>query len=342
LIAELANVSIGTVDRVLHDRPGVAKKTKEKVLKVIEQLNYQPNILARRLVSKKKYVFAVLMPIPTEDNPYWEIHEKGIKKAEIEISPFGINIERLSYSQDDRDSFLVQVDKIIKGNYDGIMTIPFHIPETLTLVQHCKENDIPCVFFDTKIHDPSILTFIGQDAFKSGYFGGKLVSYLLSENESVLIANINTTVDTDNHLKRGDGFKAFIHENKLQKVRVFENKFDSSNIDEFENEVLASLKNNPDIKAIFVTNSRAFKIAQILEKHALVDLKLIGYDLIRPNVEFLEKGYIDFLISQEPVSQGYSGVMALYKHLVLKQEIEKEILMPIDVILKENLEFYIN
>lgn len=53
-IARLANVSIGTVDRVLNNRVGVSEKTKAKILKIIEELNYQPNIFARRLASKKK------------------------------------------------------------------------------------------------------------------------------------------------------------------------------------------------------------------------------------------------------------------------------------------------
>ncbi|MBX9851212.1 MAG: LacI family DNA-binding transcriptional regulator, partial [Cytophagaceae bacterium] len=92
-------MSIGTVDRVLHNRSGVAQATKEKVLKVIEELNYQPNIIARCLVSKKKYVFAVLIPTPTEDNPYWNLHEAGIKKAEAEILQLGIFIERLPFNQ---------------------------------------------------------------------------------------------------------------------------------------------------------------------------------------------------------------------------------------------------
>lgn len=52
-IARRANVSIATVDRVLHNRVGVALKTKEKIESIIKDMDYKPNILAKRLASKR-------------------------------------------------------------------------------------------------------------------------------------------------------------------------------------------------------------------------------------------------------------------------------------------------
>ncbi|RYE20651.1 MAG: LacI family transcriptional regulator, partial [Sphingobacteriaceae bacterium] len=46
-IALKANVSTGTVDRVLHNRGNVNEKVKEKVLKIINEMNYEPNFIAR-------------------------------------------------------------------------------------------------------------------------------------------------------------------------------------------------------------------------------------------------------------------------------------------------------
>ena len=46
-IAELANVSRGTVDRVLNNRSGVSEATRQKVLKIAKELHYEPNFLAK-------------------------------------------------------------------------------------------------------------------------------------------------------------------------------------------------------------------------------------------------------------------------------------------------------
>lgn len=44
-IAELSGVSVGTVDRILHNRPNVSKAAREKVEKVLKEINYQPTCM---------------------------------------------------------------------------------------------------------------------------------------------------------------------------------------------------------------------------------------------------------------------------------------------------------
>ncbi|MDR6225088.1 LacI family DNA-binding transcriptional regulator [Desmospora profundinema] len=61
-VAKKANVSTATVSRILNDLPGYSKETKEKVMKVIEELGYQPNAVARGLVSKRTQTIGVLFP----------------------------------------------------------------------------------------------------------------------------------------------------------------------------------------------------------------------------------------------------------------------------------------
>ena len=50
-IAAKAGISIGTVDRVLHDRGDVNEETKRKVLEIVEELGYKPNILANDVMQ---------------------------------------------------------------------------------------------------------------------------------------------------------------------------------------------------------------------------------------------------------------------------------------------------
>ncbi|MGA0444982.1 MAG: LacI family DNA-binding transcriptional regulator, partial [Flavobacteriaceae bacterium] len=64
-IAELAGVSIGTVDRVLHNRSGVSKKTALLILDVIKKTGYKKNNAASRLklAQNNQIKIAVLLPI---------------------------------------------------------------------------------------------------------------------------------------------------------------------------------------------------------------------------------------------------------------------------------------
>src|ERR1700722_4715410 len=61
-IAVALKISIGTVDRALHARPGVSAKTRAQVLKMAEKLNYRPNIAARSLKLNRRLQIAVHLP----------------------------------------------------------------------------------------------------------------------------------------------------------------------------------------------------------------------------------------------------------------------------------------
>lgn len=67
---------------------------------------------------------------------------------------------------------------------------------------------------------------------------------------------------------------------------------------------------------------------------------LIGYDLLKANVELLKSGDVHYLIGQRPGLQGYCGVKALCDHVVFKKSVEPVKYMPIDILIKENIDFY--
>jgi LacI family transcriptional regulator len=68
--------------------------------------------------------------------------------------------------------------------------------------------------------------------------------------------------------------------------------------------------------------------------------KIIGYDLIPRNTDLLNQGKIDFLICQKPEAQGYLATNLLFDFIVRKEKIKKENYTSIDIITRENLEYY--
>ena len=59
-IAKMAGVSVGTVDRVIHNRGRVSEENRKKVQTILEMVHYQPNLMARSLASKKQYHFVAI------------------------------------------------------------------------------------------------------------------------------------------------------------------------------------------------------------------------------------------------------------------------------------------
>lgn len=64
-IAERSGVSVGTVDRVLHNRPNVSGKARAKVEAILKEINYQPNMYASALAYNRKIRFAACFPVTT-------------------------------------------------------------------------------------------------------------------------------------------------------------------------------------------------------------------------------------------------------------------------------------
>ncbi|HYF82536.1 MAG TPA: LacI family DNA-binding transcriptional regulator [Clostridia bacterium] len=80
-IARLAGVDPSTVSRVIADNPRISVKTKEKVLKIMEELDFYPNAIARSLANRSTKTIGVIMPHSTEQvfvNPFFTEVMRGI------------------------------------------------------------------------------------------------------------------------------------------------------------------------------------------------------------------------------------------------------------------------
>lgn len=82
-VASKAGVSTASVSRVLSGKPGVGKKTAERIREVIEELNYRPNLGARGLVKQKTGNIAVVVPRGSFvlNNPFFSTILEGVAKA---------------------------------------------------------------------------------------------------------------------------------------------------------------------------------------------------------------------------------------------------------------------
>lgn len=342
-IARLAKVSLATVDRVLHNRTGVSDATRAKIQKIIKRLNYRPNILARRLASGKVYRFAVLIPAVSEETGYWQAPLNGVNRAEAELGQYGIRVERFFFDQNDKKSFHRQAKIILDSEIDGVVMAPSFIEESIQFTDSLKQLKIPYVFINSDIPSQASLCYIGPELFKSGYLAASLAGYSKQETAKILVVNIVKEIDNQQHhlVRKEEGFRTYFKDKKIG-ADIIEMNINQTDYRAVEKNLAAVFERNPDITSIFVTNSRVFSVARFLEKTNRGNILLIGYDYIDENIECLKEGRINFLICQKPEEQGYRGIMALYHHLILRIPIANIDYMPIDIVTKENYEFYRN
>ncbi len=341
-IARMAGMSVGTVDRVLHERSGVSDSSKQKVEEILKKLKYQPNMYASALASNKKYTFACLLPAHNEGD-YWVNVEKGMEQAMHDFSDFNISLVIDYYDQYESGSFTLAAQKLLQSEPDGMVISPAIEKETEKIAQLLDRDHIPYVFIDSNIPHLHPLTFYGQHAQKSGHFAARMMKLMLQgEKELVIFRQINAgRLGSNQQLNREEGFRTYMKEHYPEVSMLEVNLYAKQPIED-EPILHEFFRMNPEVKHGITFNSKAYIIGEYMQKQGRHDFKLMGYDLLQRNVDCLKGGTIEFIIAQQPSMQGYNSIENLCSHLILKKTIKKCHYVPINLLSVENLDFYLD
>ncbi|TPG71863.1 LacI family DNA-binding transcriptional regulator [Hymenobacter nivis] len=348
-IAAKANVSVGTVDRVLHNRGRVSEKVRQKVLRMMEELDYEPNLIARALGSNRTYQLAVVQPDHLID-PYWQAPWDGIGKAAKELKQYGVTVTMYPYELTEVASFVAQAEAATQSAPDGILIAPLFYRESLAFFARWQAESIPYVLFNTYIAELPALSYVGQDSYQSGFLAGKLVQFGQAEPGTYLIAHIAEDIANSLHVTQKErGFRDYFAQLPAPApgapgapANVVSIALPDPTDPSFARQLNRLLDDETvQLRGIFVSTSKAYEIAPYLQAYHREDVRLVGYDLLEKNIHFLHENVIDFLINQNPHEQGYQGVFALADQLVFKKEVPPLKYLPLDIITKENLRYYV-
>lgn len=342
-IAELSGVSTGTVDRILHNRGKVSEEAQKKVEKVLKEIDYHPNLIARSLALKKTYKFISLIPSFAEGE-YWAKLSEGINKAEQELFSYNVEIIRMYFNQYDKSSFDNLILEIEKASCQGVIIATLFQESVLKLTRQLDKLEIPYVLIDAFIEKTNCIAYYGTNSYDSGYIAGRLLFEQIDKEDNIAIFRFIRKGDMHSTqvMKREEGFRDYLYSHDFQgkiypvHIHADESKENKDILDSF-------FATHAEIKAGIIFNSRAHVLGDYFQ-HPDVDIKfkLIGYDVIDSNIPYLDNGYITHLIAQRPEVQGFNCVRALFRYLVLKEKVEQINYMPIDILMKENIKYYNN
>ncbi len=189
------------------------------------------------------------------------------------------------------------------------------------------------------LEEASPISFIIQNSFQSGYLAARLLDYGIKDHSTILLIHVAKELENAHHLlQREEGFNEYFKSVEYREHRIF--RIEVTGIKNEIPEKLQELDLKEDeVDAVFVTSSKVHLAVESfgqLKKSP----KIIGYDLIKRNTELLKQGKIDFLLCQKPESQGYTATNLLFDHLVRKEKVLKENYTSIDIITRENIDYY--
>ncbi len=222
---------------------------------------------------------------------------------------------------------------------DALIAAPVFQQETREMFDRCQERGIPFVSLNDNLHHPGQISYIGQDPGRSGAVAAQLLNLGTRGKGRLLIVSIAGERDNYHHIRnREEGFREYcMKSGQIRSPRILSLAIQKQS-SAFVKKALGELfEQCGDIRGIFVTNSRVYQVARFLVETNRQEIMLVGYDLIDPNVRYLNKGIIDFLISQKPREQGYKALVSLFNSLRTNKQPSAEQHIPIDIICRENL-----
>jgi LacI family transcriptional regulator len=340
-IAERAGVSVGTVDRVLHNRPNVSKKALEKVNKALEEMDYKPNMYASALAYNKSYTFYCLLP-KHESEAYWEEIEEGCLQACEQRRDFGISVEFIYYNRFDVKTFEKATADCMKQTPSGVIVVPSTLEVTRRFTDQLHGRQIPFILLDSYMPDLRPLSFYGQDSFQSGYFAARMLMLIAwKEKEIMLMKQMrNGNVASKQQENRETGFRHYMRDH-FPAVKITEVNLPlDEERDNYDDILEQFFSKHPQVHHCITFNSKAHLVGEFLSRSNRRDIQIMGYDMVPKNEECVKDGSISFLIAQHAYRQGYSCIETLFEAIVLKKKVNPVNYMPIEILTKENVAFY--
>ncbi|MET0242316.1 MAG: LacI family DNA-binding transcriptional regulator [Flavitalea sp.] len=302
-LAQLLNLSISTVSKALRDSHDIGKETKEKVLQLANELNYQPNPHASSLRKHKSKTIAVI--IPEIANNYFALAINGIEFVAREK---GYHV-LIYLTHEDYANEVAFTRHLVSGRVDGVLISVAHSDKDFAHLQELKKKGLPIIFFD-RVCENFDTVKVTTDDYESAYMATK---HLIDQGcKKIANLGISKTLSIGN--KRLNGYLKALKDNnvKLNEALVLE----CTNDQDTDFNLIKSLfqKEKPD--GIFAQVEKyainTYEVCRDLKLNIPKDVKVIGFSNLQ-TVDFMNPSLST--ITQPAFEIGKEAATMLFKAL---------------------------
>jgi len=335
-IAELANVSIGTVDRALHGRDGINEATRQRILQIARQISYTPNLAARALsVSKASARIGVC--VPREIRFFYDQLWSGVLDEARRVAQLGIQfVNRPVHALGEEDTKAFK--ELAQSGVDGIILTAGNPEGLKPLIDDAEKNGIRVVCVSTDAPESARSSIVCVEPSLNGRLAGELMGKFVPPDSKVaVVAGMLTAED---HRKKTDGFsEAFPRHCPGGTIAtVIEGHEDE---DESFQKTFDLLGRIPTLAGLYVNTVNCLPVCRALGARGLAGkVKLITTDLFAEMSPYFEKGTITASIYQQPHRQGQMAVRLMADHLTTKVPLPPTVHLSPGVVMSSNLHLF--
>ncbi|MGY4367329.1 LacI family transcriptional regulator [Bradyrhizobium sp. LB1.3] len=337
-IARQAGVSLATVDRVLHNRPGVRPDTVRRVKEAIERNAFQPHVAAAELARGRARRFAFV--IPSGPNPFMQQIEAYLGEMSAWLSSRRLSVEMVATDVFDPSVLAASLEGL-SDDYDGIAVVALDHPGVRAAIDDLVDAGTKVVTLVSDVPSSRRHHYIGIDNIAAGRTAGALVGRLVGQR-SGKVAIIAGSQGLRDHAERIFGFIQVMASEfpGLSVLPVLEGRDEDARSEQ----VLARLLGrHADIVGLYNVGAGTQGVANALGEEALSDagrdrqVVFVGHDVTALTRRLLLQGVMDAAISQNPGHEARAAVrvlLALARGEPILREQEK---IRIDIVMRDNL-----
>lgn len=321
-VAGAAGVSLATVSRVLNSPEKVKKETRERVLRVIKELGYRPNVIARGLASRRTTTIGAIVSDMTRSS----IAEMlgGISDIADKYK-YSIKLFTIEEGEDIEDA----LQNIVAEQVDGILYLNDELTDDE--VEKVKEvftkNQIPFVFANVAVNDKTVPA-VSIDYEKASYE----ITKLLVEHDAKEVYMLSTQRMYSTNLLKESGYARAMTEANLS-PKIFRTSGDTKiNRPHFE----TFFDDKKVDGAIAVRDSIAVSFMNIAIEHGKKvpdDLVVVGFQ----NTKYAELSRPRLTSVDIPVYDIGAVSMRLLTKFMQKEKVEEiRIILPHKIVYRES------
>jgi LacI family transcriptional regulator len=336
LIAELADVSIGTVDRALHGRGGINESTRQRILEIAQQIAYTPNLAARALSASSANA-GIGVCMPREIHFFYDQLWSGVLDEARRVAQLGVHLVNRpvrSLGVDDTEAFKELVAAGVKG-----IILTAGNPEGLKpLIDDAENQGIRVICVSTDAPESRRSSIVCVDPWLNGCLAGELMGKFVPRDSKVAV--VAGMLSAEDHRRKTDGFSdAFPRHCPGGKiVEVIEGREDE---DESFQKTFNLLGRVPGLAGIYVNTVNCLPVCRALGARGVAGkIKLITTDLFAEMAQYFQKGIITASIYQQPHRQGQIALRLIADNLTGKLSIPPTVHLSPGVVMSSNLHMF--
>jgi LacI family transcriptional regulator len=335
-IAELARVSIGTVDRALHGRDGIKESTRQRILEVARQIGYTPNLAARAL-SVARTASSVGVCMPREIHFFYDQLWSGVLDEARRVAPLGIQLLKRPVrvlGEDDTEAF----KGLVRDGVSGIILTAGNPKGLKPLIDDAEQKGIRVVCVSTDAPESRRSSIVCIEPRLNGSLAGELMGKFVPAGSHVAV--VAGMLKTEDHRKKTEGFQETFPQHCAggKILNIVEGHEDE---DETFQKTFDLLQRVPSLAGIYVNTVNCLPVCRALGAVGVAGkVKLITTDLFAEMQPYFNKGTITASIYQQPHRQGQLALRLMADNLIGNVPFPANVHLSPGVVMSSNLHLF--